>query len=159
MIVQDNAIFSGTILENIALGDPSPAFERVLEAARLADAHDFVTALPRGYATTLGEGGEGLSGGQRQRINIARALYRGPRILIMDEATSALDAVSEARIVKNLRARRGTTIVIAHRLNTVMHADRIVVLDRGRIVEQGTHAELLARRGHYGRLFAKQLAL
>jgi ABC-type multidrug transport system fused ATPase/permease subunit len=159
MIVQDNSIFSGTILENIALGDPHPSFERVVEAAQAADAHEFISGFPKGYSTQLGESGEGLSGGQKQRINIARALYRDPRILIMDEATSSLDALSEAKIVKNLKSRKGTTIVIAHRLNTVMHADRIVVLDRGRIVEQGSHKELLARRGHYSRLFAKQLAL
>lgn len=159
MIVQDNSIFSGTILENIALGDPHPSFQRVMEAAQAADAHQFVTGFPKGYSTLLGESGEGLSGGQKQRINIARALYRNPAILIMDEATSALDAISEARIVKQLKARKGTTIVIAHRLNTVMHADRIVVLDAGRVVEQGTHTELLAKRGHYSRLFAKQLAV
>ena len=159
MIVQDNSIFSGTILENISLGDPHPSFERVVEAAQAADAHEFISGFPKGYSTQLGESGEGLSGGQKQRINIARALYRDPQILIMDEATSSLDAISEAKIVKNLKSRSGTTIVIAHRLNTVMHADRIVVLDSGRIVEQGSHSELLAKRGHYSRLFAKQLAL
>ena len=159
MIVQDNSIFSGSILENIALGDPHPSFKRVMEAAQGADAHEFIAHLPKGYSTLLGESGEGLSGGQRQRINIARALYKDPAILIMDEATSALDAISEAKVVKNLKARRGTTIVIAHRLNTVMHADRIVVMDRGRIVEQGAHADLLRKRGHYHRLFARQLAL
>jgi ABC-type multidrug transport system fused ATPase/permease subunit len=159
MVVQDNSIFSGTILENIALGDPNPSFKRVMEAAQAADAHEFIARLPKGYSTVLGESGEGLSGGQRQRINIARALYKDPAILIMDEATSALDAISEAKVVKNLKARRGTTVVIAHRLNTVRHADRIVVLERGRIVEQGSHAELIERRGHYHRLFAKQLAL
>lgn len=159
MIVQDNSIFSGTILENIALGDAQPSFEAVVRAAKLADAHEFISGMPDGYATKLGESGEGLSGGQKQRINIARALYRDPAILVMDEATSSLDAVSEARIVRNLKSRRGTTIVIAHRLNTVMHADRIVVLDGGSVVEVGTHRELVGRPGPYSRLFAKQLAL
>lgn len=159
MIVQDNSIFSGSIIENIALGDPHPSFKRVMEAAVGADAHEFIVRMPKGYSTELGESGEGVSGGQRQRINIARALYKNPSVLIMDEATSALDAISEAKVVKNLKARKGTTIVIAHRLNTVRHADRIVVLDRGHIVEQGSHAELLTKRGHYHRLFAKQLAL
>ncbi len=159
MIVQDNSIFSGSIIENIALGDPHPSFKRVMEAAVSADAHEFIARMSKGYSTELGESGEGLSGGQRQRINIARALYKNPAILIMDEATSALDAISEAKVVKNLKARKGTTIVIAHRLNTVMNADRIVVLDRGQIVEQGSHSELLVKRGHYHRLFAKQLAL
>lgn len=159
MVVQDNSIFSGTILENIALGDPNPSFKDVVDAAQLADAHEFIAALPDGYSTMLGELGEGLSGGQRQRINIARALYRKPAILVMDEATSALDAISEAKILKNLKSRRGTTIVIAHRLNTVMLADRIVVLDAGRAAEMGTHNELMTKRGIYHRLFAKQLAL
>lgn len=159
MIVQDNSIFSGTILENIALGDPEPSFEAAVRAAKLADAHEFISGMPDGYSTRLGESGEGLSGGQRQRINIARALYRDPAILVMDEATSSLDAVSEARIVRNLKARRGTTIVIAHRLNTIMHADRIVVLEQGQVAEVGTHHELLTRGGAYSRLFARQLAV
>lgn len=158
MIVQDNSIFSGSILENIALGDPEPSFEAVVRAARLADAHEFISGMQDGYSTLLGESGEGLSGGQRQRINIARALYRDPAILVMDEATSSLDAVSEARIVRNLKSWRGTTIVIAHRLNTILHADRIIVLEEGRVAEMGTHRELLTRAGAYSRLFAKQLA-
>ena len=159
MIVQDNSIFSGTLIDNIALGDPHPSFKDVVAAAEAADAHEFIVGLPNGYSTTLGESGEGLSGGQKQRINIARALYRSRAILVMDEATSALDAISEAKIVKNLKHRRGTTIVIAHRLNTVMHADRIVVLEHGRVVETGTHESLLAKRGQYHQLFAKQLTL
>ncbi|MFO0726611.1 MAG: peptidase domain-containing ABC transporter [Myxococcota bacterium] len=159
MIVQDNSIFSGSILENITLGAGEPDVARAMEAAEAADAHGFIAALPGGYSTKLGESGEGLSGGQKQRINIARALYRAPKILVMDEATSALDGISEAKIVANLRRRRGTTIIIAHRLNTVMHADRIFVLSRGKVVEEGSHKELLARGGEYARLFGAQLAV
>jgi ATP-binding cassette subfamily B protein len=161
MITQDNSIFSGSILDTIALGDPHPSFERALEAAKAADAHDFINKLKANYSTELGEGGSGLSGGQRQRLNIARALYRNPAILIMDEATSSLDAVSERRVMENIKksARRRTTIVIAHRLNTVMSVDRIFVFEKGRIVESGTHAELTEAQGHYYRLFKKQMSI
>lgn len=161
MITQESSLFSGTIIENIALGDPSPSFARVVEAAKEADAHEFIAALPRGYSSTLREGGAGLSGGQRQRINIARALYRQAPILIMDEATSALDAISEQRVMNSLRnpRRRRTALVIAHRLNTVVSADRIVCMENGSIVESGTHAELLASGGAYHRLFRKQLSV
>ena len=159
MIVQDNHIFSGSILDNISLGDPHPSFQRVIEAAKGADAHDFVTGMPKGYLTRLAESGEGLSGGQKQRLNIARALYKNLRILIMDEATSALDAISEQNVVNHLKKGlpRMTTIVIAHRLNTIMHADRIVVLDAGRVTEQGTHQELVELGGQYFELFRKQV--
>jgi len=159
MIIQDNTIFSGTILEQIALGDPHPEFREVVAAARRADAHEFISSLPEGYSTSLGEGGEGLSGGQRQRINIARALYRDPTILIMDEATSALDAASEETIVENIKDRhhQQTTVIIAHRLNTIMYADRIFVLDRGNVVERGSHDELIEAKGMYYDLFRKQM--
>lgn len=159
MIVQDNHIFSGSILDNISLGDPHPSFQRVIEAAKGADAHDFVTKMPKGYLTELAESGEGLSGGQKQRLNIARALYKTPRILIMDEATSALDAISEQNVVNHLKTftQGMTTIIIAHRLNTIMHADRIVVLDEGRVAEQGTHQELVDLGGQYYELFRKQV--
>ena len=159
MIVQDNHIFSGSIMENISLGDPHPSFERVIEAAKGADAHDFVTKMPKGYLTKLAESGEGLSGGQKQRLNIARALYKNPRILIMDEATSALDAISEQNVVNHLKTftQGMTTVIIAHRLNTIMHADRIVVLDAGKVAEQGTHQELVELGGHYYELFRKQV--
>lgn len=160
MITQDNSMFSGTILENITIGDPNPSFERALWAAKAADAHDFINGLRDKYSTQLGEGGSGLSGGQKQRLNIARALYREPAILVMDEATASLDSVSERRILRNLKegAQRRTTIIIAHRLNTVMNAERIFVFDRGRLVESGSHADLLRSQGHYSRLFQKQLS-
>ncbi len=159
VIMQDNNLFSGSILENITLGDPNPSFDRAMAAAVQADAHGFVTRLPKGYSHHLPEGGTGLSGGQRQRLTIARALYLDPPILIMDEATSALDAISEQTIVNNIRARQGkrTTVIIAHRLNTIMHADRIVLLDQGRIAEAGTHQQLMSQQGHYYELFRKQL--
>jgi ATP-binding cassette subfamily B protein len=161
MITQDNSIFSGSILDTIALGDPHPSFERALEAAKAADAHDFINKTKHNYSTELGESGSGLSGGQRQRLNIARALYRNPAILIMDEATSSLDAVSERKVMENIRKsqRRRTTIVIAHRLNTIMSVDRIYVFDQGKVVESGTHAELTELQGHYYRLFKKQMSM
>jgi ATP-binding cassette subfamily B protein len=159
MIMQENGLFSGSVLDNIALGDPQPSFARAMNAARLADAHDFIGKLSEGYSTNLGESGVGLSGGQRQRINIARALYLDPPILIMDEATSALDALSEQAIVKNIKERqqKRTTVIIAHRLNTVMHADKIYVMSAGKLVESGSHAELLAAQGFYFDLFRKQI--
>lgn len=132
-----------------------------MQAAIEADAHEFIAAMPQGYSTTLGEGGGNLSGGQRQRINIARAIYRRPSILIMDEATAALDAVSEQAIVKNLASssKARTTIVIAHRLNTIMHAHRIVVIRDGALVESGTHRELFEKRNYYYQLCRNQLGV
>jgi ABC-type multidrug transport system fused ATPase/permease subunit len=158
MVVQDNHLISGTVLENITAGDPHPSFERAAQAARLADAHEFITQLADGYSTALKEKGGGLSGGQRQRINIARALYREPAVLVLDEATASLDALSERNIVRNLKAmkHRPTTFIISHRINTVQHADVIVVLRAGRIIEQGSHAQLLERRGYYFRAWRSQ---
>ena len=132
----------------------------MIEAARAANAHDFISALPNGYDTPIGESGVLLSGGQRQRLAIARALFKDPPILILDEATSALDTESE-RLVQQalLNLMRGrTTLVIAHRLSTIRNADKIVVLDEGRIVEAGRHEELLARRGIYRKLYDLQFA-
>ena len=145
---------------NIALACPEATLEKVIEAARQADAHDFIMSFPMAYDTIVGEMGVRLSGGQRQRLAIARALLKDPRILVLDEATGALDGESERAIQHNLQAllRDRTTIIIAHRLSTVQSADLIVVLDNGQIVEQGTHAELQARKGLYYYLTSQQLA-
>lgn len=158
IVLQDSKLFAGSIRENIAYGDDRPDESRVQEAARLAAAHEFIWRFPARYETFLAQGGMGLSGGQRQRISLARALYRAPRILILDEATSALDSESERAILENMReiVRGRTSIVIAHRLNTVKSADRILVLDAGVVVEDGTHDELVSKRGLYHSLFDRQ---
>lgn len=159
VVQQDNLLFNRSIRENIALADPGTPLETVMQAARLAGAHDFILELAEGYDTMVGEHGASLSGGQRQRIAIARALIGDPRILIFDEATSALDYESERIIQQNMRSicQGRTVIIIAHRLSAVRDANRIVVVDRGQIVEQGSHAELLAlQAGHYARLHRLQ---
>lgn len=155
VVLQDNMLFARSVRENIALADPGAPIEAVMQAAKLAGAHEFILELPEGYDTVVGEHGASLSGGQRQRIAIARALIGNPRILIFDEATSALDYESERVIQQNMQAicKGRTVIVIAHRLSAVRDANRILVMDRGQIVEQGTHAELLSHQaGPYSRL-------
>jgi ATP-binding cassette subfamily B protein len=161
IVPQDSTIFSTSAMENIRYGRPDASDEQVVAAATAAFAHDFITALPEGYATFLGERGVRVSGGQRQRISIARAMLKNPPLLLLDEATSALDAESERMVQAALEAamKDRTTIVIAHRLATVLRADRIVVMDGGRIVETGTHAELVAHNGLYARLAAMQFDL
>jgi len=160
-VPQDAVIFSANALENIRYGRPEASDAEVHAAARGAFAHDFIAALPEGYATYLGERGVRLSGGQRQRIAIARAMLKNPPLLLLDEATSALDAESERMVQAALEAamRDRTTLVIAHRLATVQRADRIVVMDAGRIVDIGRHEELVARGGLYARLAAMQFGL
>lgn len=158
VVLQENVLFNRSVRENIALTDPGLSMERVIQAAKLAGAHDFILELPEGYDTMVGEHGCSLSGGQRQRIAIARALVANPRILIFDEATSALDYESEAVIQHNMAqiVRGRTVFIIAHRLSTVRPASRIYVVERGELVEQGTHDELLRAGGFYGRLHKYQ---
>ncbi len=161
IVPQDSTVFSTSALENIRYGRPDASDADVIAAARAAFAHDFISALPDGYASFLGERGVRLSGGQRQRIAIARAMLKNPPLLLLDEATSALDAESERMVQAALEAamKGRTTLVIAHRLATVQRADRIVVLDAGRIVETGTHAELVTHGGLYARLASMQFDL
>src|SRR5712664_976120 len=158
IVPQDKMLFNDTILYNIRYGRPDASDAEVHEAARAAHIHDFIVTLPKGYETMVGERGLKLSGGEKQRVAIARALLKNPRILIFDEATSALDSRSEKAIQAELEriAEGRTTLVIAHRLSTVMDADQILVLSRGRIVERGTHAQLLEAQGEYSRMWALQ---
>ncbi|MBW4692155.1 MAG: peptidase domain-containing ABC transporter [Lyngbya sp. HA4199-MV5] len=158
MVLQDTLLFDGTVQDNIALTNPEATTKDIINAARVAAAHDFIMTLPNGYSTRVGERGAGLSGGQRQRIAIARTVLQNPRLLILDEATSALDYQSERQVSLNLTdAFRGRTVFfITHRLSTVKHADVILLLDQGAIVEQGTHEELIAARGRYFCLYQQQ---
>lgn len=160
LVPQESILFGGTILDNIRYGREEAGEEEVIAASRAANAHDFIIAMPDGYQTPVGEKGVNLSGGQRQRLAIARAVLKNPRILILDEATSALDSESERLVQEALdRLMEGrTTFVIAHRLTTIQRADRILVLNKGRIVEEGTHASLMDRKGLYHYLYTLRLA-
>ncbi|MDE0300279.1 MAG: ABC transporter ATP-binding protein [Candidatus Poribacteria bacterium] len=159
IVPQDTILFDGTVGDNISYGCPDATREEVVEAAQQANAHEFIMQMPNGYDTSIGESGLKLSGGQQQRISIARAILKNPRILILDEATSALDSTSEALVQDSLaKLMKGrTSFVIAHRLSTVSHADKIVVLDHGKVVEIGPHDELLKRKGLYQSLCKMQL--
>jgi ATP-binding cassette subfamily B protein len=155
---QDTVLFNDTIYYNLAYGRPSATPAEVENAARLARVHDFVMTLPEGYQTKVGERGLKLSGGEKQRVAIARTILKGPPILVFDEATSALDTHTERAIQTNLRevARDRTTIMVAHRLSTVVDADEIIVLDGGRVIERGRHADLMARDGAYAAMWRRQ---
>jgi ATP-binding cassette subfamily B protein len=158
VVPQETLLFDGTVQENIALTNPDASTEEIIEAAKIAAAHEFIMGLPNGYNTRVGERGAGLSGGQRQRIAIARSILQRPKLLVLDEATSALDYPTERQVCLNLaQAFRGNTVFfITHRLNTVSHADIIVVMDAGKVIEQGSHQELMAARGHYFYLYQQQ---
>jgi ATP-binding cassette subfamily B protein len=160
-VLQEPYLFDDTIARNIAFGEEDPDLERVERAARVANAHDFIDRFPMGYETRIGETGVLVSGGQRQRIAIARALYHQPPVLIFDEATSSLDTESERAVQENMDQLldERTSFVIAHRLSTIRNADMIVVLEKGKLVEQGSHDELMEKRGLYYYLVSQQLGV
>ena len=160
VVLQETFLFSGTIIDNIRFSKPEASYEEIIRAAKLANAHDFISKLPDGYNTYVGEKGYTLSGGERQRIAIARAILPDPKLLILDEATASLDTESEFMIKTALeRLTKGkTTFAIAHRLSTLKNADRIMVIDGRRIAEIGTHAELLEKKGIYYNLFTAQIS-
>ena len=158
VVPQDSLLFDGSVLANLSLTKPDASFEDICAAAEVACAHDFIQAMPSGYSSSVGERGSGLSGGQRQRIAIARMVLKRPRLLILDEATSALDVQTERNVTRNLmNSYRGRTVLfITHRLGALRHADQILVMDQGALVEQGSHDELMGLRGHYYTLFMQQ---
>ena len=160
LVPQDTILFGGPIRDNIRYGREDASEEEMIEASKAAHAHEFIVGFPDGYQTIVGEKGINLSGGQRQRVAIARAILKNPRILLLDEATSALDTESE-RLVQEALERlmvNRTTFVVAHRLSTIQRADRILVLNKGKIVEEGTHAALLAQQGLYHYLYTLRLS-
>jgi ABC-type bacteriocin/lantibiotic exporter with double-glycine peptidase domain len=157
VVMQDATIFSGTIKQNITFNAPSISKEEMIAAAQAAALHQDILEMPMKYETFVAEGGSAISGGQRQRLALARALAHKPAILLLDEATSALDVETEHTVEQNLHALSCTQIIIAHRLSTIRHADLILVLDDGRIVERGTHQQLLAQHGYYAKLIQHQL--
>ena len=158
LVSQDAILFNTSIIENIAFGESAPDINRVIEAAKNANAHDFISSFSDGYSTVIGERGNKLSGGQKQRISIARAIYKNPEILILDEATSALDMESEKLVQQALDKvmEKRTCIIIAHRLSTIKSADLILVLSDGKVVERGNHRDLISQNGVYKRLFELQ---
>lgn len=158
MVSQETYIFMGTIAENIAYAKPDASRMEIVRAAMAANAHQFICRLPDGYDTIIGSGGRELSGGERQRLSIARAILANPRILVLDEATASVDTETERAIQESLEKliKGRTTISIAHRLSTLRDADYLIVLDRGELVESGTHSELVAKRGEYYKLLQLQ---
>ena len=158
IVPQDSLLFEGTIAENISMNDPQATTESIIEAAKIACAHDFIMSLGQGYATPLSERGSNLSGGQRQRIAIARTVLSNPRLLVMDEATSALDYNTERQLCLNLQdwSADRTVLFITHRLSSIRNSDKILVMDAGRLIEQGTHDELLRNRQMYAALYNQQ---
>ncbi|MDD4552949.1 MAG: ATP-binding cassette domain-containing protein, partial [Bacteroidales bacterium] len=160
-VMQDGYIFSDTIENNISMSDPVADREKLQDAIRCANLNSFIHDLPSGVKTRIGQEGAGISEGQKQRLLIARAVYRNPSYLFFDEATNSLDSLNEQIIVENLNSvfRGKTVVVVAHRLSTVRHADQIIVLDQGSMVEQGTHEELILKKGFYYRLVYNQLEL
>jgi len=161
VVLQDSFLFNNTVSQNLLYGNPDATADELIAAARTANAYDFITKLPEGFDTELGERGVKLSGGQKQRLALARAILADPKILILDEATSSVDAEAEYLIQQALeRVLKGrTALVIAHRLSTIRNADKILVLDSGRIVETGNHTELMQRGGLYSRLYQRQMEL
>jgi subfamily B ATP-binding cassette protein HlyB/CyaB len=161
VVLQENVLFNRSVRDNIAFAAPALPLDQVMAAAQLAGAHDFILELPEGYDTMVGERGASLSSGQRQRIAIARALVTNPRILILDEATSALDYESERIIQDNMRkmSEGRTVLIIAHRLSTVRRADRIITIEDGRLIEDGSHDELIGTGGRYASLYRLQLGI
>ena len=158
VVTQEAILFNDTVANNLCLGKHSATLEEMVNAAKIANAHDFIMELPHGYQTNIGDGGGKLSGGQKQRLSIARAILKNPTILVLDEATSALDSASENLVQEALEKlmQDRTSLVIAHRLSTIQKADTIVVLDKGKIVEQGSHKELMQANGAYATLVKLQ---